>query len=61
MKYISNDEIQKIANITLGNVKMFEEIEEKHNNGQTNLQECTFQKRKLKMQIEIEKMKSLNV
>lgn len=40
---------------------MFEEIEEKHNNGQTNLQECTFQKRKLKMQIEIEKMKSLNV
>ena len=37
LKHVGNDEIQKVSDIILGNVKLFKEIEEKYNNGLINL------------------------
>ena len=57
---INDDESQKVVDTVLGNLKLFKEIEAKYNKGEMTIEECTVQKRKLKIQIETEKMKSLN-
>ena len=55
---INDDESLKVVDTVLGNLKLFKEIEAKYNKGEMTIEEC-IDKKKLKIQIETEKMKSL--
>ena len=60
IKIVNNDDkSQKVVDTVLGNLKLFKEIEARYNKGEMTIEECTDQKKKLKIQIETEKMKSL--